>query len=99
MAISTAICIPLNLPQMFQFPEKTPVALTHENKPLSFSLSLPPTMPVCKWNKASHATLAVHFRKYHPVCPTVMTTDAEIFFLRTNVIKNILYKDHRNAVL
>lgn len=39
-AISTAICIPLNFPQMSEFPEKTPVAFTHENKHL-FSLPLP----------------------------------------------------------
>lgn len=66
---------------------------------ISFQFLSPKTMPVCKGNKESHTTLAMHFRKYYPVCPTVMTADAEIFFLRISIIMNILYKDHRNAVL
>lgn len=56
-------------------------------------------MLVCKGNKESHTTLAMYFRKYYPACSTVMTADAEIFFLRISIIMNVLYKDHQNAVL
>lgn len=93
MAISTAICIPLNFPQMLKFLKKTPVAFSHENKHL-FSRPLPKTMPVCKGNKKSHTMLAVNFRKYYPMCSTIMTADPEIFFLRISITTNILCKEH-----
>lgn len=66
---------------------------------ISFHLLSPKTMLVCKGNKESHTTLATYFRKYYPACSTVMTADAEIFFLSISIFMNILYKDHQNAVL
>lgn len=61
---------------------------------ISFHFLFPKPMPVCKQNKESHATLAIYFRKYYPVCPTVMIAHPEVFFLRITITMNILCKDH-----
>lgn len=68
-------------------------SLTREQASL-FTSSSQKTMPVCEGNKESHAMLAVYFRKYYPVCSTVMTADPEILLLRISITMNILCKNH-----